>query len=174
MDENCDARSIAVSRVVDAPVERVFAFLSDPANHVAFDTSGMVRGAATGARIGGVGEVFVMNMSNAFKGDHQVENHVVVYEPGRAIGWAPAEPGHPPAGHTWTWRLAPADAGRTVVSQIYDWSRFSHVEMLDHLPVIDRAQLLASVDRLAEMLSAESAEADEAGGARGEAAGDGS
>jgi uncharacterized protein YndB with AHSA1/START domain len=153
MDENCDGRSIAVSRVVDAPVERVFAFLSDPANHVAFDTSGMVRGAASGARIGGVGEVFVMNMNNAFKGDHQVENHVVAYEPDRAIGWAPAEPGHPPAGHTWTWRLAPADAGRTVVSQIYDWSRFSHVEMLDHLPVIDRGQLLASVDRLAETLT---------------------
>jgi uncharacterized protein YndB with AHSA1/START domain len=152
MDENRDARSIEVSRVVDAPLERVFAFLADPANHVALDTSGMVRGAATGAVIARVGDVFVMNMHNASKGDHQVENHVVVHEPGRAIGWAPAEPGHPPAGHTWTWRMAPADAGRTVVSQVYDWSRFSHVEMLDHLPVIDGAQMLASVDRLAEAL----------------------
>src|SRR5262249_34293930 len=38
-------RSITVSRVVDAPAARVFAFLADPANHVALDTSGMVRGA---------------------------------------------------------------------------------------------------------------------------------
>jgi uncharacterized protein YndB with AHSA1/START domain len=147
-------RSIKVSRLVDAPPARVFAFLSNPGNHIAFDTSGMVRGAATSATIAGVGEVFVMNMHNPIKGDHQVENHVVVHEPGRAIGWAPAEPGHPPAGHTWTWRLAPATAGTTVVSQTYDWSRFSHVEMLDHLPVIDRAQLLASLDRLADALSA--------------------
>jgi hypothetical protein len=32
-----------------------------------------------------------------------------------------------------------------VVSQIYDWSRFSDVKMADHLPVIDSAQLLASL-----------------------------
>lgn len=148
-------RSIEVSRLVDAPAARVFAFLSDPANHIAFDTSGMVCGAATTATIAGVGDVFVMNMHNPIKGDHHVENHVVVHEPARAIGWAPAEPGRPPAGHTWIWRLGPEAAGRTVVSQTYDWSRFSHVEMLDHLPVIDSAQLLASLDRLAEALSAE-------------------
>ena len=138
--------------MVDAPVERVFAFLADPANHAALDTSGMVRGAATGAPISGLGDVFVMDMHNAFKGDHQVENHVVVHEPGRAIGWAPAEPGHPPAGHTWTWRLAPLGADRTTVTLVYDWSRFTHVEMLEHLPVLDDAQMLASVDRLAEAL----------------------
>lgn len=154
------ARSIEVSRVVDAPVERVFAFLADPANHAALDTSGMVRGAATGVSIGGVGDVFVMNMHNAFKGDHQVENHVVVHEPGRAIGWAPAEPGHPPAGHTWTWRLAQADGDRTVVTLTYDWSRFTHVEMLDHLPVLDDAQVLASVDRLAQTMVSRGAAED--------------
>jgi uncharacterized protein YndB with AHSA1/START domain len=147
------ARSMEVARVVAAPAEKVFSFLSDPANHAALDTSGMVRGAATSGLITGVGDVFVMNMHNAIRGDHQVENHVVAYETGRAIGWAPAEPGRTPAGHTWTWRMAPAGAGRTLVSQIYDWSRFSHPEMLDHLPVINRAQLLESVDRLAHVLT---------------------
>lgn len=153
-----ETRSIEVSRVVAVPVERVFAFLSDPVNHVAFDTSGMVRGAASDAVLAGVGDVFVMNMHNSIRGDHQVENHVVAYELERVIGWAPAEPGQAPAGHTWTWRLAPAGVGRTVVSQTYDWSRFSHGEMLDHLPVINRAQLLASLDRLAEALTTEPSE----------------
>ncbi|GAA5129338.1 SRPBCC family protein [Pseudonocardia adelaidensis] len=147
-----EVRSIEASRVVEAPAAQVFSFLSDPVNHVAFDTSGMVRGSTTGATIAGVDDVFVMNMHNAIKSNHQVENHIVVYEPDRAIGWAPAEPGHTPAGHTWTWRLAPAAPDRTVVSLTYDWSRFSHIEMLDHLPVINCAQLLASLDRLAEAL----------------------
>src|ERR1017187_3212815 len=66
------------------------------------------------------GTVFVMNMRNRIKGDHQVENHVVIYEPDRAIGWAPAEPGCEPAGHTWTWRLTPFADNRTLVTETYD------------------------------------------------------
>lgn len=109
-------RSIDVSQLVDAPAERIFAFLAQPANHVMFDTSGMIRGAATRSPITHVGQVFVMDMHNDMKGDHQVENHVVICQPGRAIGWAPAEPGQSPAGHTWTWRLTPVGPGRTGVS----------------------------------------------------------
>lgn len=147
------ALSIEVSRVVDAPAAEIFGFLSDPANHVVLDTSGMVRGAAPGATITGVGDVFVMNICKDIKGDHQDENHVVVYEPDRAIGRAPAAPGKTPAGHTWTWRLEPCDGGRTVVSHVYDWSRFTHTDMLHHLPVIDRSQMQESVDRLADALT---------------------
>lgn len=138
-----------MSRVVDASAARVFRFLADPANHVAFDTSGMVRGAAPGAAISGLGDVFVMNMYNDIKGDHQVENHVVVYEADRAVGWAPAGAGETPAGHTWTWRLLPCGDDRTLVSLVYDWSRFTHLDMIEHLPVVDCAQMRVSLDRLA-------------------------
>jgi len=93
-----------------------------------------------------------MNMRNRIKGDHQVENHVVIYEPDRAIGWAPAEPGCEPAGHTWTWRLTPFADNRTLVTETYDGSGFKHKEMLDYLPVINQDQVQASLDRLAEAL----------------------
>jgi hypothetical protein len=139
-----------VTRTIDAPAADLFAFLASPDNHVRLDTTGMVRASADHRRLTGVGDVFVMNMHNEIKGDHQVENHIVVYEPDRAIGWAPAEPGHDPAGHTFVWNLQPAGVQRTIVSQTYDWSAFTHVDMLSHLPVIGRQQLLASVDLLAE------------------------
>ncbi|GAB3756393.1 SRPBCC family protein [Microlunatus parietis] len=138
--------------MIDAPVGDIFRFLSDPRNHARLDTSGMVRGAASDAVITGVGDVFVMNICNEFKGEHQDENHVVTFEPGRAIGWAPAEPGAVPAGHTWTWHLEPLGADRTLVRHAYDWSRFTHLAMLQHLPVIDGRQLQESIDRLAAAL----------------------
>ncbi len=137
-----------MSRTVDAPAARVFAFLADPANHPALDATGMVRFASPGAAITAVGDVFVMHMRNEFKGDYRVENHVVVYEPGRALGWAPASPGDEPAGHTFVWRLTP-DGDRTIVSQAYDWSAFTHLQFLDRLPVVGHDQLRETLDRLA-------------------------
>jgi uncharacterized protein YndB with AHSA1/START domain len=148
-------RRIRVSGVIDAPASQVFAFLADPTNHVRLDTSGMIQSASNATPIRATGDVFVMNMHNEFRGDHQVENHVVVYEPGRAIGWAPAEPGQPPAGHTYVWELVEQD-GRTLVTQTYDWSEFTHVDMLEHLPVVDETQLRTSLDKLAEALAASS------------------
>jgi uncharacterized protein YndB with AHSA1/START domain len=149
------ARTIEVSRVVDAPAARIFAFLAEPDNHLFLDTSGMVRGSADHRTVRAEGDVFVMNMRNRAKGEHQVENHVVLYEPGRALGWAPAEPGQPPAGHTWVWRLRPLDAHRTLVTQTHDWSAFTHLDMLAHLPVVDRNQLMASLIRLADAVTLE-------------------
>jgi uncharacterized protein YndB with AHSA1/START domain len=145
-------RRIEVSRVVNAPAGKVFAFLTKPDNHCALDTSGMIRSSADHHRVTETGAVFVMNMHNQTKGDHQVANHVICYEPDRAIGWAPAEPGADPAGHTWTWHLTPKGPNQTLVTEIYDWSSFRNVDMLSHLPVIDHAQMHASLDRLAEAL----------------------
>jgi uncharacterized protein YndB with AHSA1/START domain len=145
---------ITVTRVVDAPAARVFAYLANPANHRALDTSGMIQGAADPRPITEIGQVFVMNMHNPIKGDHQVENHVIAFEPDHAIGWAPAEPGHPPAGHTYTWRLTPADDHHhhTEVTQTHDWSAFTHTDMLAHLPVVNKDQLQASLNKLADNL----------------------
>jgi uncharacterized protein YndB with AHSA1/START domain len=146
-------RKITVSRVIDAPAARVFSFLARPDNHPRFDTSGMVRSSADHTPLAGVGAVFVMDMHNEIKGDHRVENHVIVYEPNRAIGWAPAEPGQQPAGHTFVWQLRPEGDRRTIVTQTYDWSAFTHRDMLDRLPVVDGDQLQASLDLLAEAVA---------------------
>ena len=139
---------IQVSRVVDAPADRVFAFLTTPDNHVVLDTSGMILSAADHRPFSELGAVFVMNM----RAGNRVENHVICYEPERAVGWAPAEPGQEPAGHTWIWRLTPIGPERTLVTETYDWSAFRHTDMLEHLPVIGRAQMEESVERLAEAL----------------------
>jgi uncharacterized protein YndB with AHSA1/START domain len=140
-----------VSAVIDAPAELIFTFLSRPDNHVALDASGMLR-ASTHHALTQVGAVFVMNMYNQTKGDHQVENHLVCYERGRAVDWAPAERGEEPAGHTWTWRLKPIGPEQTLVTEIYDWSAFRHTDMLDHLPVISRSPMQESLARLAKAI----------------------
>ncbi|MPZ82367.1 MAG: hypothetical protein GEV28_18990 [Actinophytocola sp.] len=149
-----ESRNITVTRLIEAPASRVFAYLADPANHQALDTSGMIRGAASPGPITHVGQVFVMNMNNAIKGDHQVANHVIAFEPNNIIGWAPAEPGHPPAGHTYTWHLKPTDDHHTTVAQTHDWSAFTHTDMLSHLPVVNHEQLQASLDKLADNIRA--------------------
>lgn len=69
-----------------------------------------------------------------------------------AIGWAPAEPGRRPAGHTFVWRLT-AERDSTMVSLTYDWSSFTHHTMRHHLPVLGRDQLSESVDRLVGALA---------------------
>jgi uncharacterized protein YndB with AHSA1/START domain len=145
-----EVRRIEVSRLVDAPAARIFAYLTNTENHPCFDTSGMVRASVDHAVLRGEGSVFVMDMYNALRGEYQVENHVVVYEPERVIGWAPAEPGHDPAGHTFVWWLTPVDDDRTLVTQTYDWSAFRHRDMLAYLPVVNRDQLRASLDRVAQ------------------------
>ncbi|MDL5158335.1 hypothetical protein [Actinomycetospora termitidis] len=141
-------QSITVTRTVRAPAHVLFDFLSRPGNHHALDTSGMIREAQDESPIGGVGTTFLINMRNDFKGDHRIENHVVVHEPDRAIGWAPGEPGQPAAGHTFVWRLVTAGQD-TEVSQIYDWSRNSDPEAQPYLPLIGREQLEHSLELLA-------------------------
>jgi hypothetical protein len=72
------ARMMEASRVIDAPAQRIFAFLARPGNHVLLDTSGMIRGSAGHVTVTRTGTVFLMNMHNQTKGGHQVENRVVI------------------------------------------------------------------------------------------------
>ena len=41
-----EARMMEASRVIDAPAQKIFAFLARVGNHVLLDTSGMIRGSA--------------------------------------------------------------------------------------------------------------------------------
>ena len=58
----------------------------------------------------------------------------------------------PPAGHTWTYRLAP-DGDGTRVTLTYDWSEITDPEMLKYFPVMDADALSASLDLLAQALA---------------------
>jgi hypothetical protein len=125
---------VAVSRRICAPAHDVFQVLANPVRHLAFDGSGMLRGAGSTAMISGIGEVFVMKMHYSEIGDYEMNNHVVEYEQDRRIGWEPeAGRGHPDAapdspesarwGHRWSYQLTPDGPDATVVTEIYDCSR---------------------------------------------------
>src|SRR4051812_44124600 len=96
-----DPRVVSYERIIDAPAERVFALIADPAAQPSWDGNDDLRTAADGQRIRGVGDVFVTTLTiGAVR-----ENHVVEFEEGRRIAWRPAEPGSPPPGHLWRWEL---------------------------------------------------------------------
>lgn len=145
--------SLSVTAVLDAPVERVFPLLADPDRHPDIDGSGMVRHSESHLAITELGDVFTMVMENPVMGRYEMENHVVVYEPDRAIGWAPARPGQPPAGHTWTWTMTPVDDDHTEVTHTYDWSAVTDPDLLGYFPAVTTEQMQESLRRLDEVLA---------------------
>jgi uncharacterized protein YndB with AHSA1/START domain len=155
-----DNRQLQVSRVIDAPPERIFAVLADPARHRELDGAGMLRDLDSGdAPVTAIGQAFVMNMNQDGIGDYQMRSEVVVYEADRRIGWAPAI--HPPgalasiigeldpSGHTYAWELEPAADGRTRVIHTYDWSGVRDQNALGLYPRVSKEQMEGSLDRLA-------------------------
>ena len=136
-----DYHPVAVSRRVGAPAHDIFQILADPARHIEFDGSEMLRGAVSTAMITGVGDVFTMKMYYSRLGDYEMNNHEVEYEPDRLIGWEPeAGRGHPDAapesseparwGHRWSYQLTPAGPDATIVTEIYDCSAAPEDERL--------------------------------------------
>ncbi|MGC5010711.1 hypothetical protein ACLQ2R_08105 [Streptosporangium sp. DT93] len=122
---------VAVSRRIEAPAGVIFRVVTDPGRHLDLDGSGMVRGPASDAVISGLGDVFVMRMSNERHGDYEMDNHVVEYEQDRRVGWEPKPGrGHPDVhapqgrwGHRWVFDLVPDGPGATIVTETFDGSR---------------------------------------------------
>lgn len=139
-------RLVSVSRIIDAPAERIFELIADPAEQPRWDGNDNLAHADSGQRVHHVGDVFRMVLT----GNGVVrENHVVEFEEGRRIAWMPAEPGGPPIGHVWRWELVPDGTDRTVVTHTYDWTKLSDEKRLKRARATTEDKLLASVDRLA-------------------------
>jgi uncharacterized protein YndB with AHSA1/START domain len=151
-------KRIEVSRVVQAPPDRVFALVADPEQHHAIDGSGHLRGTSNGP-ITGVGKVFTMEMYRDDLGPWRTFNTVTEYEPDTALGWAPdLDPDCPLApklagittgGHTYTYRLRETGEG-TEVRLSYDWSGVTDPNFEAFCPFVSQEQLAATLDRLAE------------------------
>ena len=145
-----------VSRDVAASPEAIFAVLADPRRHPALDDSGMVLEQVTEGRRAGpithVGQVFRMRMTMGGVNRYESDNHVFVFEPARAIGWAVAEAGGAPLGWTWRFDLEPIEAG-TRVTQTYDWSQVTDAETLRTIPfpAVPRDSRLETLALLAEL-----------------------
>jgi len=109
---------------VPASPQRVFDLLTNPARHNEFDATGMVGPPVSPARLTRAGQVFVMNMT--YRHDDHVEhyqsdNHVITFEPPRAVGWATATHDGEPLGWRWRYDVEPAADG-AAVTLTYDWT----------------------------------------------------
>jgi uncharacterized protein YndB with AHSA1/START domain len=147
-----DSERTQVSRVVDAPVERVFALLADPDRHPDIDGSGTLRSSHTHTVLTAVGEVFTMDLHTDDLGHYQTRSVVTSYEPDRAIGWAPGPVDGEPLGQTFTYTLDPEGADRTRVTETYDWSAVTDERVRSLCPRVSADDLARSLDLLAAML----------------------
>ncbi|MGN6474570.1 MAG: SRPBCC family protein [Mycobacteriales bacterium] len=140
-----EQRVVSASGVVDASAEDVFEQIADPARQPAWDGNENLREAATGQRVHGVGDVFVMRLTRG--GIRQ--NRIVEFEEGRLIAWLPNVPGKPSPGHLWRWELRPLDASRTEVTHTYDWTNLKDRSRLPRARATTSEKLKSSIDRLA-------------------------
>ncbi len=148
-----DVRIVSASRTVAAPAAKIFELIADPSRQPEWDGNDNLGHAATGQRVRAVGDVFVMVLS---KGSVR-ENHVVEFEEGRLIAWRPAPPGEQPPGQLWRWTLEPVDDQTTVVTHTYDWTELTDPTRLERARNTTADRLRASLDRLAETATAETA-----------------
>jgi len=138
-------RVASSSRDIAAPAAVIFELIADPAAQPQWDGNANLATAEPGQRVHGVGEVFVMTITQG----GQRHNHVVEFEEGRRIAWRPSEPGTAPPGHLWRWELEPLDDGHTRVTHTYDWSELTDPNRLATARATTPDKLAASVQRLA-------------------------
>jgi hypothetical protein len=114
---------LEVQRAIAAEPETIFGLLTDPAGHVAIDSSGMLM-AASGDRVGAIGDTFVVHMDRAALNDYplglyDVTVKIVTLHPAREIAWTVE--GQLNLGHVYGYQLEPIEQG-TMVTSYYDWS----------------------------------------------------
>jgi hypothetical protein len=142
---------IEVQRAIAADAADIFAILTDPAGHVAIDSSGMLM-SATGNRVAAVGDEFVVHMDREALNDYplgiyDVTVEIVKFELDREIAWTIK--GQLNLGHVYGYRLEPIDAG-TLVTSYYDWSEADQAWKDGGIfPVIPESALRATLGILA-------------------------
>ena len=122
-DNGSMTERIEVQRPIAAEPEAIFELLTDPAGHVVIDSSGMLM-AASGDRVGAVGDTFVVHMDREALNDHplglyDVTVKIVTYAPDREIAWTVE--GQLNLGHVYGYQLEAIEQG-TLVTSYYDWS----------------------------------------------------
>ncbi|WP_078327235.1 SRPBCC family protein [Mycobacteroides salmoniphilum] len=141
-----DVRVVSASREVDAPAAVIFELIADAARQREWDGNENLAEAAA-QRVHGVGDVFVMTLTNGAVRD----NHIVEFEEARTIAWLPSEVGKKPPGHLWRWELEPLGDSRTRVTHTYDWTNLTDENRLPRARNTTSERLQDSVDRLAAL-----------------------
>ncbi len=148
MDQTPDQRIVTASRIITAPAADIFELIADPARQPEWDGNDNLDTALDSPRVRAVGDTFAMRTNKGKTKD----NHVVVFEEGRSIGWLTADRGHEPPGHLWRWDLEPLDGETTRVTHTYDWTGVTDESRWPRHRQTRPEHLLASIDRLAVLV----------------------
>lgn len=140
-------RVVSATKEIAASADRIFELIADPAQQPRWDGNDNLAHAEGNQRVHAIGDVFTMRLTNGAVR----ENHVVDFEEGRRIAWRPSEPGKPPPGHRWAWRLEPLDGTRTRVVHTYDWSELTDEGRLPRARATTADRLHDSLNRLAAL-----------------------
>ena len=142
-----------VQRQIAASPSRVFAVLTDPAGHVAIDSSGMLQ-SADGDVVTKVGDEFVVHMDREAlndlpMGEYDVTVIITRFEQDRLIEWTISGTIQPPIRHLYGYRLEPSPTG-TLATSYYDWSQIRE-DYRDKgvFPIIPESALRATLGILA-------------------------
>jgi hypothetical protein len=146
---------LEVQRAIAAEPADIFNVLTDPAGHVVIDSSGMLMG-ASGARVGAVGDSFIVHMDREALNDYSLGLYdvavtIVKFAPDREIAWTPR--GQLNLGHIYGYELVPIPDG-TLVTSYYDWSSVDQ-DWKDAkiFPVIPEGALRATLGILARTVA---------------------
>ena len=152
--EKSNERVVSATRDIAASASVIFELIADPAQQPRWDGNDNLASAAGGQRVRGVGDVFVMSITQG----GVRENHVVDFEEGRRIAWKPAEQDKSTPGHRWAWELEPIDSNHTRVTHTYDWTELTEEKRQIVARAITSDKLQASLDRLASVAEASAQE----------------
>lgn len=141
---------VRATRVIDAPPDRVFELIADPAQQPQWDGNDNLAEAEPGQRVRAVGDMFTMTITNG----SLRHNHVVEFDEGHRIAWKPSVPDQEPPGHLWRWELEATEGDRTRVTHTYDWSELRDPTRLDRARNTTAERLQASLQRLAAFAEA--------------------
>jgi len=151
------AERLEVQRLIEAEPAAIFRVLCDPQGHVAIDSTGMLMD-ATGEPVTAAGDSFVAHMDrealNDFPlGRYDVTVTILTLVPDTEIAWGITGRIRPQVGHTYGYRLEPADGG-TLVTSYYDWSAI-HPQWREAgiFPVVSELALRATLGILARTVA---------------------
>lgn len=149
-----------VSRLIKAPIETIFAVLTDPQGHVAIDSTGMLM-SADGEAVTACGDTFVVHMDREALNDmpmglYDVTVIITQLEAPSLIEWTISGTIQPPLEHRYGYRLEQAEGG-TLVTSYYDWSQIEEsYRPLGIFPVISETAIRATLGILARAVQSRS------------------
>ena len=97
---------------INAPAQKIFDFISNPANHPIMDGSGMVKRSVRGGSRLYLGAKFGMKMKYAVP--YFIKNQVIEFQEGKVIAWQHL------LHNVWRYELIEIDANTTLVTESWD------------------------------------------------------